>query len=134
MSITSSPNALRNVLLADALSCLATGALQLAFTDALASLLRLPSPLLVATGWFLLAYGAAVAFIATRSPVPRGFVWLFMVGNAGWAVGCVGLLVSGLVAPTALGVAWVAAQAVTVAVLAELQWMGLRRRAIAAWA
>jgi hypothetical protein len=29
-------------------------------------------------------------------------------------------------APTALGVAWVAAQAATVLVLADLQWMGLR--------
>ena len=64
MSFASSPNYLRNVLLADALSCLATGALQLLFTDALVSLLRLPAPLLAGTGWFLLAYGAAVALVA----------------------------------------------------------------------
>jgi hypothetical protein len=134
MALFSSPRFLRNVLLADALSCLATGALQLAFTDALASLLRLPPPLLLATGWFLLAYAAVVAFVATRDPVPRGFVWLFLAGNAGWAAGCIALLVSGAVTPTGWGTAWVLAQALTVGLLADLQWMGLRRRAIAGWA
>ena len=36
------------------------------------------------------------------------------------------LLASGLFAVTALGIAWVIAQAVTVVLLAEAQWMGLR--------
>ena len=134
MAFASSPRFLRNVLLADALSCLATGALQLVFTGPLASLLGLPAPLLAATGLFLLAYAAIVGWIALRDPVPRGFVWLFLAGNAGWAAGCIALLMSGAVAPTALGMAWVIAQAVTVGLLAELQWMGLRRRAIAAMA
>ncbi len=134
MAFVSSPRFLRYVLLADALSCLATGALQLALTDALAALLRLPAPLLLATGWFLLAYAAVVAFVATRDPIPRGPVWLFLAGNAGWAAGCIALLVSGAVAPTGWGTAWVLAQAVTVGLLAELQWMALRPRAIAGWA
>jgi len=42
-------------------------------------------------------------------------------------VGCGALLASGLIAPSGLGVAWIMAQAVTVVVLAELQWTGLRR-------
>jgi hypothetical protein len=135
MAIFSSPRFLRNVLLADALSCLASGALQLLFTDALVSLLRLPPLLLVATGWLLLAYAAAVAWIASRAPIPRGMVWLLVAGNAGWAVACVVLLASGAVAPGALGTAWVLAQAATVALLAELQWAGLRRPARdASWA
>jgi hypothetical protein len=127
----SSPRFLRNVLLADALSCLVSGAAQLLFTGALVQLLSLPSSLLVETGWFLLAYAAVVAFVAWRDPVPRSVVWLFVIGNAGWAVGCIALLVAGAVAPTALGIAWVAAQAATVVVLAELQWLALRRQDIA---
>ena len=127
MSIFASPRFLRNVLLADAASCLATGALQLAFTGPLASLLRLPPQLLVGTGMFLVAYAAFVAFVGTRQPIPRGWVWLFIAGNLGWAVGCVALLASGILAPSTLGTAWVIAQAATVAVLAELQWTGLRR-------
>ncbi|MEO5672256.1 MAG: hypothetical protein ABIR26_16330 [Ramlibacter sp.] len=134
MSIFTSPRFLRNVLLADSASCVATGVLQLMFTEALARLLHLPAALLVGTGWFLLAYAAFVGFIATREPVPRGWVWLLVAGNLGWALGCLALLASGAIAPTALGIAWIAAQAVTVAVLAELQWTGLRRSPVVGWA
>lgn len=133
-SLFSSPHFLRNVLLADAASCFATGGLQVAFTGDLASALRLPTPLLVATGVFMLAYAALAAWTATRSPIPRGLVWLFVVGNFGWAAGCVALLVSGLVAPTVPGQAWVIAQAVTVVILAELQWAGVSRATPPGWA
>ena len=134
MSIFSSPRFLRKVLLADAASCIATGALQVAFTSELARHLGISAALLTGTGWFLLAYAATVAFIATRDPIPRVFVWLLVAGNLGWAVACVALLASGWIAPTSLGVAWILAQAATVAVLAELQWTGLRRTRITGWA
>ncbi|MBI2770126.1 MAG: hypothetical protein HYX47_10915 [Burkholderiales bacterium] len=134
MSIFASPKFLRNVLFADAASCLATGAAQLLLTGWLAQQLNLPVMLLTGTGVFLLAYAAAVAFIATRDRLPRAIVWLLVIGNLGWAAGCVALLASGFVAPTALGTAWVLAQAATVAVLAELQWTGLRRAPVAGWA
>ncbi|MEZ0306323.1 MAG: hypothetical protein ACAH21_00270 [Ramlibacter sp.] len=134
MSIFASPRFLRNVLFADAASCLATGAIQLVFGAQLAQWLNLPSVLLTGTGWFLLAYAATVAFVATRDPLPRPLVWLFVAGNAGWAVACVALLASGMLAPTALGTAWIVAQAVTVAVLAELQWTGLRHTHTVGWA
>jgi len=134
MSVFASPRFLRNVLLADAASCIATGALQVLFTAQLHTLLNLPAALLAGTGWFLLAYGATVGGIATREPLPRAFVALFAAGNLGWAIACGALLASGRVAPTALGVAWVLAQAVTVLVLAELQWAGLRRVRATGWA
>jgi len=128
------PRFLRNVLFADAASCLATGALQVLFTAPLAALLNLPGALLAGTGWFLLAYGAAVGFIATRDPLPRALVTLFMAGNLGWAVACVALLAGGWLAPTDWGTAWIVAQAAAVAVLAQLQWMGLRRAREPGWA
>ncbi|MBA3771711.1 MAG: hypothetical protein H0X13_04255 [Ramlibacter sp.] len=134
MSIFASPRFLRNVLFADAASCLAPGAAQLVFTAPLAQLLNLPVALLSGTGWFLLAYGATVAFVATRDPLPRPLAGLLVVGNAGWAVGCGTLLASGWIAPTALGIAWVLAQAATVAVLAGLQWSGLRHTRTVGWA
>ncbi|MEO7392647.1 MAG: hypothetical protein ABIU58_10760 [Ramlibacter sp.] len=134
MSLFASPRFLRNVLLADAASCIATGVLQLLFTADLARLFNLPAVLLIGTGWFLLAYAAFVGFIATRDPVPRGGVWLLVAGNLGWAAGCLALLASGAIAATALGVAWILAQAATVAVLAELQWTGLRRAPVVGWA
>lgn len=126
-SFISSPNFLRHVLRADALSCVACGLLQVASTGTMARLLGLPETLLAYTGEFLLLYAAAVAFISTRKPVPRPLVWVLVASNLAWALGCVLLLLSGRVAPSLLGTAYVLVQAVTVGVLAELQFFGLRR-------
>lgn len=128
-SILSSPNFLRNVLRVDALSCIACGALQVAFPVAMARLLNLPEGLIAYTGEFLLVYAAIVAFVSTRNPLPRPIVWAVVAGNIGWALACVLLLASGSVSPSMLGVAYVVVQALTVAVLAELQYFGLRRAA-----
>ncbi|MES2975082.1 MAG: hypothetical protein V4757_15820 [Pseudomonadota bacterium] len=126
MTVFSSPNFLRNVLWADAVSCLGSGVLQLSFTGTLAAMLGLPAGLLDWTGIFLVAYSAAVAFLATRQPVPRGLVWVLVAGNLAWAMACLALLASGALPVTAAGMAYVLVQALTVVVLAELQWMGLR--------
>ena len=125
MSIFASPRFLRHVLVADAASCLGSGALQLAFTTSLAGLLRLPAPLVVGTGLFLVAYGALVGLVATRDPVPRALVALFAIGNIGWAAACIALLAGGWLSPSGLGQAWVLAQAACVAVLAGLQGLSL---------
>lgn len=128
-SFMSSPNFLRNVLRADALSCVACGLLQVVFTGQMARLLGLPETLLTYTGEFLLLYAAVVAFVSTRDPLPRPPVWLLMAGNLGWAIACALLLFSGRLAPSMPGMAYVVAQALAVAVLAELQFFGLRRSA-----
>jgi hypothetical protein len=126
MSVFADPRFLPRVLWADAASCAATGVVQLAFTGALAQLTGLPGPLLLGTGIFLLAYAAAAAWMASRDVPPRRLIGLVVAGNFGWAVACVALLAVGGAAIAPLGWAWVIAQAVTVVVLAELQWMGLR--------
>ena len=127
MSMFASPRFLRGVLWADAASCLGTGALQLAALDALPRLFGLPQLLLLDTGVFLVAYGLLAAWTATRPVPPRKWVALFAAGNLAWAIGCA--VVVALLQPTALGVAWIAMQAAAVLVLADLQWMGLRRGA-----
>lgn len=125
-SFFASPRFLSRVMWVDAASCAATGALQIGFTDALARLTGLPGGLLLGTGLFLLAYAAAAAAMAGRATPPRTLIGLVAVGNFGWAAACTALLASGLFPVTALGTAWVVAQAVTVVLLAEAQWMGLR--------
>lgn len=134
MSFFASPTFLRKVLFADAASCLASGAAQLMLAEPLSQWLRLPVPLLAGTGGFLLVYAAVVAWVATREPIPRGLVWFFIAGNFAWAGACVALLAGPWVAPSALGQAWVIAQAACVVVLAELQWAGVRRAPQAGWA
>ncbi len=126
-SFMSAPNFLRNVLRADALSCLACGLLQVVVPDTMAQLTGLPPALLAYSGEFLLLYAALVAFLSSRVPLPRPLVWLLVVGNLGWALACLLLLVSGSVTPAPLGTAYVLVQALTVCVLADLQFFGLRR-------
>jgi hypothetical protein len=52
-----------------------------------------------------------------------------IVANALWAADSIVLLLSGWVAPTALGYGFVIAQAVVVAVFAEIQYSDLRKQA-----
>ncbi|MBG9387831.1 hypothetical protein [Caenimonas aquaedulcis] len=134
MSLFASPRFLRHVLFADAASCVATGLAQVLFANFLATWLGLPAWLLTATGWFLLAYAAVVAFTASRPVVAHGWVRLFVAGNLAWAVLCVAVLAGGVLSPGKLGMAWILAQAVVVVVLAELQWMSLRRAPAVGWA
>jgi hypothetical protein len=50
-----------------------------------------------------------------------------IAGNAVWTLASIALLFSGAVAPKLLGEAAVAMQAIAVGVLAELQFIGMRR-------
>ena len=121
------PNFLRAVLWADAIASGATGLVMVAGAGLLESLLGLPSALTREAGLILVPYAALVAVVAARTQISRAAVWVFIVANAAWAVGSIGLLLGGL-APTALGYAFVIAQALVVAVLAELQYAGVRTR------
>jgi hypothetical protein len=119
---------LRLALLGDALASGATGLLAFAGAGLLGDLLGLPIPLLRYAGLLLLPYAALVAWVGTRDRLVEGVVWVIVAGNAVWAFGSVLLLVSGRVAPTALGVAFVAFQAAVVAMFGAAQAYGLRAR------
>lgn len=131
MTVTMS-NFLRNSLRADALVSGAAALLMAAGAPLLSPLLGLPSPLLVGAGLVLVPWTLLLLAIARRASVSRMLLIDVIAVNALWVAASVGLLVSGLVAPTALGIAFVAAQALTVALFAELQFMALRRAAATA--
>ena len=118
---------LRNVLVLDAAASGATGLLLVAGAGVLEDLLGLPVALLRAAGLILIPYVAFVAWAGAREPIARRAVWAIIAANALWALASVGLLVSGLVAPTALGYTFVIAQGAVVALLGELQYAGLKR-------
>src|ERR1700716_3549665 len=102
---------LRTVLLADAIASGATGLLMIAGAGLLDGLLGLPVALMREAGLILVPYVAFVAWVGTRETIAGGAVWAIIAANALWAIASVGLLVSGLVAPTILGYAFVLAQA-----------------------
>lgn len=122
-----SPHFLRRVLLADAFTCVGTGLLMVLGVRTLEPLLGLPAMLLQSAGLILLPIAGFIAYVGTRPHVPRSLVWVVIAGNALWVVASVVLLVSGWVAPTTLGQAFIVVQAVAVAVLAELEYSGVRR-------
>jgi len=126
MPVISSVNFMRCVLWADAISCLACGLLQLALTSVLSERLGLPATLLADTGIFLLLYGAAVVFLATRIRVPNVIVWLLIAGNVAWAVACVAFLLGAVAELTLFGKGYIVLQASAVAILAQLQYAALR--------
>ena len=97
----------------------------------LAPLLHLPEALLLESGLFLIAYAALVGWLGTRRAMPKLLVLVIIIGNALWTLGSIGLLFSDAVTPNLLGQIFVAAQAITVGVFAELQYIGLRRSAAA---
>ncbi len=81
MSMFASPLFLRRVLQLDALSCAATGALQVALAGPLAGILGWPRGLLLGTGLFLLVYAAAVGLFAARRELPSAWVWAVVAAN-----------------------------------------------------
>ncbi|WP_437729078.1 hypothetical protein [Sorangium sp. So ce861] len=127
MSFMTSPHFLRRALLADAIVSGATGLLMVAAAAPLAGLTGLPEALFRWAGASLLPFAGLVAWLGTREKPARGAVVAVVVTNALWVVDSVLLLALGWFEPTALGYAFVAAQALAVALFAEAQAIGLRR-------
>ena len=93
----------------------------------LAPPLNLPEALLRETGLFLIAYTAFVGWLGLRQSVLKSLVAIVIAGNAAWTIASIALLFSGAVSPSLLGEMAIALQAIVVGVLAELQYVGLRR-------
>lgn len=125
------PEFLRFALIADAAASGALGLGLAALAGPLSGLLGLPEALPRYVGIFLIVWAAGVLWLGTRARPARRAVWAVIAVNAVWALDSVLLLLSGWIAPTALGVAFILVQAAAVAVFAEIQYVGLRRRAAA---
>jgi hypothetical protein len=131
MPVTTSPAFLRRALQLDAGATGATAVLLVVGGGLLAELLGLPTALLRGAGAVLVPFVGFVAWAALRPQAPAAAVWTIVAANAAWVVASIALLLSGWVAPSALGYAFVVAQAVVVGVFAELQIIGLRKAAAA---
>ena len=125
-------NLIRFALVADAVATVATGALLAAGGSFLAGLTGLSATATLPLGLFLIAFAAFVGWVGMQQQTPRGAALLIVIVNAAWVVGSLIVLLAGTFPLTLLGVAFVIAQAIAVAALAALQWLGLgRARALA---
>jgi hypothetical protein len=118
---------LRRVLAVDALSSGAMGVGMLGFASFIGQLLDLPVELIRDAGVVLLPFAAFVGYVASRAHPPRAGVWIIIALNVVWVVDSVMLLFTGWVEPNALGYAFVIGQALVVGVLAELEYVGLKK-------
>ena len=125
---------LRRALLLDAASCAALGLLLAVCAAPLGWWFHLPLPLLREAGLILLTFAAFLAWACTRPLLPRLLVLAIIAGNALWALDSVLLLLPGWIAPNGLGACFILVQAIATALIAELEYVGLRRSATAAMA
>jgi hypothetical protein len=117
---------LRNALALDAAACAATGLLLSFGAGALSGMLGFPGEFLRGAGLMLLPCAAALAFFASRARLPRLAIYAVIGINILWVADSVLILVAGLFTPTTLGIAFVLAQAAAVAIVTELEVIGLR--------
>lgn len=118
---------LQRVLLADAATCVAAGLLMLFGAGFLDGLLGVPPALLRYAGASLLPFAALLVYAGTRAYSSRAIIWAVIAWNTVWAFDSMALLFTGWIAPTGLGIAFISAQALAVALFAELEYVGLRR-------
>lgn len=126
---TTPASLLQRTLLLDGVLVAAFGLLLTVAAGPLADLFDLPTLLLRLVGVGLLPWAAFVFYIATRATISRSLALDVIVGNAVWVVASLLLLVNDQVDPSAIGIAFVLAQAALVAVIAAVQYVGLRRSA-----
>ncbi len=125
---------LRRALLLDAASCTALGLLMAVCAAPLGWWFHLPLALLREAGLFLLAFAALLGWLATRPVLPRWAALGIVAGNALWAIDSVLLLLPGWIAPNGLGACFILVQAIATGLIAELEYVGLKRSATAAMA
>lgn len=126
MSMIQSSRFLRNALALDAAACAATGLLLSLAAGPLAGLFGLPEGFLRGAGLVLLPCAAALAWFARRESLPRLAVFAVIGINLLWIADSVAILVAGWFVPTGLGIGFVLAQAGAVAVITELEVIGLK--------
>ena len=117
---------LRNVLVADAAMGAAAAVLTILGAHLLAPLLGLPQALLLWAGVALVPVVAFLLAAACRASVPRSWLREIVFLNWAWVAASLGILAFAPIAPNALGIAFILAQAAAVAGFAVIEGLALR--------
>lgn len=118
---------LRLVLKLDAAACGALGVASLAGATVLGDVFGAPVALLAPVGIFLVAWAAVLWVISSRPRVSKTAAWVVILFNLAWTVDSAVVLAAGWFPLTAMGVAFVLAQAVAVLIIAAVQFYALKR-------
>lgn len=113
---------LKNILIADAITCGGVFAAGLLAATPVGALLGLPTNVVAAGGWICLA-AALLMVIAAAQKVPNAaLVKLIAIGNLGWVAASFAVAAFFAEKMTAIGLAIVVVQALGVLVFAALEW------------
>ncbi|HEX5656673.1 MAG TPA: hypothetical protein VFX59_05730 [Polyangiales bacterium] len=116
---------LRTVLAIDALTCTVTGLALTTTASVLSEPLGLSKQLLAGSGLALFPFALFLAYLSRRSELAAKPVWIAVALNLLWVLDSA--LLFAWTAPTALGYAFVSAQALAVLVLSGFEVLGLKR-------
>ncbi|HEU5097612.1 MAG TPA: hypothetical protein VFU22_01115 [Roseiflexaceae bacterium] len=121
------PSLLRLALRADAIFCLALGAISLVAAQPLAAMLGIPALALDIMGAIVAVYGAFLLYTAAQAQVGRRIALAALVLDVIWVIDSAVLLIAGWLPLTNAGMWTVGIVALAVVALAELKFFGLRR-------
>ncbi len=116
---------LRQILIIDAVTCIAMGALLTIASVPLGGFLGISATLLFYAGLVLLPVAAFMILVAVRPDVPVEGALVVVAGNVLWVLASIVLLAGSLITPNGLGVTFVVLQAAAVAVLAVLEYVAI---------
>lgn len=122
---------LRTLLLADAATCVLMGWFLLLTAESVGRLTRIPDGLLFYAGAALIPIALFIGVTGARTKINISAVRVIILGNVVWVVGSILLTVPGWIAPNALGIGFIVAQAFAVALLTALEHVATMREAAA---
>ena len=122
-----SASTLRRVLWLDAASGIGMGLSHLALAEPLSGWTGIPVAWLQVAAVIVFGAAALAAWLATRASPAAAGVRILATGNFAWVAASLWLAFGEGLPLTALGLTWVLLQAVTVLVLAEVEWAGSRQ-------
>ena len=125
-------NTLRTVIAVDAAVCGLGGAALALDAGLLAPIAGMPASVLQPLGLFLIGYAAVLAWLASRVELPRTVVWTLVAFNLAWAVESLMAPPLGWAQPTGVGLALIIVQAIGALIVADLQFLALRRARLTA--
>lgn len=112
------------ILLIDAVTCGVMGVLLVLIAAPVAAITAVPATLLIYAGALLTPIALYMVVVARIGTGNTGAVWLVIMGNVGWVAASLGLFA--FISPNAIGVIFILAQALVVAVLAWLEYAAWR--------
>jgi hypothetical protein len=113
---------LKNVLVADAITCTGVFAIGLLAAAPVGALLGLPAHIVAAGGWICLAAALLMVVAAVQNVPNPALVKLIALGNLGWVAASFAVVASFAAEMTGPGIAVVIVQAFAVLGFAILEW------------